>query len=259
LSVVNRPPIDDSTNLLLVRRALEAGRGIDLTGCVYESAPRPDGGAPFTPPYYHLLAGLVRSERLTRILEIGTFHGGATLSMAQGVDDDLRDELDVCTVDVVRLNERALARPGIRRVLGDALRADIRRQVVGSFDRHIDLLFVDAGHDYRQTWEHIALYANRLKPRFIVVDDIRLNRSMRRLWAALTQVPSANPLDLSELVDRSGPGFGVLVPSYPCHFDEMGGVRRAAWMTYWRVGRVISRLLPPKLSEQVRLALRGGR
>ena len=75
----------------------------------------------------------------------------------------------------------------------------------------------------------------------------------------LTAVPCANALDVSELVDRAGPGFGVLIPSYPCHFDEMGGVRRAAWMAYWRYGRVISRLLPAKLSEKVRLALRGGR
>jgi predicted O-methyltransferase YrrM len=251
--------MDDSTNLARIQHALDVGRGIDLSGCVYESTPRSDGIAPFTPGYYHLLAGLIRSEQLTRILEIGTFHGGATLSMAEGVDDDVRDELDVCTVDVVRLNEQALARPGIRRVLGYGLRREIVEQVVGSFDRHIDLLFVDAGHDYRQTWEHIAVYANRLKPRFVVVDDIRLNKSMRRLWTELTAVPCANALDVSELVDRAGPGFGVLIPSYPCHFDEMGGVRRAAWMAYWRYGRVISRLLPSKLSEKVRLALRGGR
>jgi hypothetical protein len=61
----------------------------------------------------------------------------------------------------------------------------------------VDLLFVDIVHGYHQTKRALGLFANRLKPRVIVMDDIALNAGMRTLWAELADVhPAADVSDL---------------------------------------------------------------
>ena len=54
-----------------------------------------------------------------------------------------------------------------------------------------------------KTLENVSVYANRLQPRFILLDDIRLNAQMRRLWTDLGRWDLGELHDLSDLVDRA--------------------------------------------------------
>ena len=233
---------------------VEVGRGIDLSACRYRS----NHDAP-TPPYYHLLAGLVRVTGATRILEIGTFHGGATMSMALGVDPAAdRHDVQIATVDVVRRNDPGFADfPHVHRVISDSLARSTGDGVVDHFDQHIDLLFVDSGHDYRQAFENVAVYGNRLKPTYVVLDDIRLTRSMAKMWADLPALVPGDAHDVSAEAGREKAGFGLVEVDYPHVWPEMGSVRHAAWSAYWWLGRTAMPRVPAGARNRVRRIVRG--
>lgn len=231
---------------------MSVGSTIDLSDCRY----RPGTDAPM-PPYYQFLAGLVRASDASQILEIGTFHGGATSAMASAFGASI-SEPRIVTIDVVELNTAGLAGfPAVRRIIRDSLSPVTVREVAQSFTGHIDILFVDSGHDFRQAFENLAVYGNLLKPRYIVLDDIALNRSMTRMWAKVERLAAGATHDVSEVAGRTNVGFGLIEPSYPFRWPEMHPVRLGAWRAYWGLARLVMPRLPDSFQSRVRSIFRG--
>ena len=145
----------------------------------------------------------------------------------------------IVTVDITRHNEAALALvPTVVRVQGHSLAPATIQAICSGFEKNgpgsIDLLFVDSRHEYRHTLENIAVYANRLKPKVIVVDDINLTEGMRKLWREIVRLDAGESVDVSHLVDRIDAGFGVIECRYPFRWPELGRVRREALRTFER-------------------------
>jgi len=197
---------------LICEEAMKEGLKMDLTGCNYG---KPAGPHPFLKrptSYYYFLAGLVRSRRMTRILEIGTHFGGSIMSMNRGLSGEDLPKSRLVTVDIEDKNQDALKEfSNIQRITGDSLDGDVIERVVGSFEKPIDLLYIDSLHEYDHTKKNMDIYGERLRPRFIVLDDIRQCDSMRRLWSALTQEFKERAFDASDIAMRPGAGFGVII------------------------------------------------
>lgn len=191
-----------------------AAAAIDLSGCGY-GAPHWEGPFVDTPcAYYFFLAGFVAQLPCTRILEIGSHYGGAIFSMARAVEHrGLSPSAEIVTVDCVDQNTNAFRDNRIvRRVLGDCFNPELARRVQASFTAPIDLMFIDAVHDLESTKRCIELYRPLVAPGLIVLDDIRLNASMKTLWSELSAVYGQNAIDITDVSRRgSTVGFGLLV------------------------------------------------
>ncbi|MGZ5921743.1 MAG: class I SAM-dependent methyltransferase [Rhizomicrobium sp.] len=198
----------------IVEQAWAQGQNIDLSTVGYGPAHWNDGkkfyDTPF--PYYFFLAGFVRSQNCKRIFEIGTHFGGSTNAMLRGVADP--SEARLVTVDVTDLNPTLHQTPGIVKVIGDANSEGVIKMAVATMgDAPIDLLYVDAAHDFVPTLVNLGLYILLLKPRFVVIDDIVLNDGMRSLWnvVRVTQGASAiNCADVVSAIREPNVGFGLL-------------------------------------------------
>lgn len=235
----------------LLERALDAGRALDLSDCVYGPPHWKGEFVAHGAPYYAFLAGLMRVLELERAFEVGTHYAGAAIALAKGVPEGRRGV--VVTSDVTDLNRAGTDRyPAIVRVQGDSLAPRVVDRIVSCFDRHIDLLYVDTVHTYRATYENVAVYANRLKPRFIVLDDIRLNPDMRALWRDLGRLEPGTLLDVSELVEREDAGFGVIECRYPFTFPESPLLVREAWRGAFALRRAARAVLPQPLKDAAR-------
>ena len=104
--------------------------------------------------------------------------------------------------------------PGIIKIIGDANSEGVIKMAVATMgDAPIDLLYVDAAHDFVPTLVNLGLYILLLKPRFVVIDDILLNDGMRSLWnvVRVTQGASAiNCVDVVPAIREANVGFGLL-------------------------------------------------
>jgi predicted O-methyltransferase YrrM len=207
-----------------MRRAWAAGGDVDLAGLEYGPAEWAGGFSHELPGYYRLLAGLVRAHRFARVCELGTHYGGATAALARGMAADGM----IVTVDVSALDSPALeGERRVQRVCGDALSAAVVDDVARRFTADVDLLFVDIVHGYHQTKRAVGLYANRLRPRLIVLDDIHLNGGMDLLWRELAATSPS--FDATALCSRGAPGFGVLAPPPGARFHEGDAWRARLW------------------------------
>jgi len=230
---------------------MRAGEQIDLDGCVYgewrgDFVREPHG-------YYYFLAGLVRTQGFTRILEIGTHFGGATMAMSRGIEPGAQSDARLVTLDVTRFNDENLREVAcIRRVQGDSLDSRVVARACAMFDGPIDLLYVDSRHEHRETLQNLAVYANRLRPKMIVLDDINLNESMRDLWARLQTASGGRTTDVSALVRRKSAGFGVIECTHPHHWPELRGVRRTGWMAFRSARRVVGPHVPARGKQLLR-------
>jgi len=196
---------------VLCQEVMDVGMKIDLSDCHYGET---TGSCTFLnrpTNYYFFLAGLVKLKRLTHILEIGTNSGGSIMSIAKGLRKDNVANSRLVTVDIVLKNDDGFKRyPNIRRIQGDSLVEDVVRKVVESFDRNIDLLYIDSLHEYEHTRKNLDIYASKLKPRYVVLDDIRQCDDMRRLWNELEKEFGENAFDASNIAIRKGAGFGII-------------------------------------------------
>jgi predicted O-methyltransferase YrrM len=232
---------------------LRVGLDIDLGAPVDDG--RDDARLVRPPRYYHFLAGLIRSRGFHRIVEIGTYYGGSTLAMSRGIADEDRGTARIVTIDIVNLNEALLRLdPIIRRITGDSLDPRVVDRACAEFDGPIDLLFVDSFHQRRETLQNIAVYANRLHPDVIVLDDIRLNRSMRRLWTELASRRRGAIVDVSELVRRVSAGFGVIEcgGAKAADWPEVRGPRLRAWLAWRRTHRLVDHAVPEPVQRVMR-------
>jgi len=195
----------------ICEEAMSVGMKIDLSSCPYGET---TGSCAFInrpTSYYFFLAGFVKLQRLTHILEIGTNYGGSVMSINKGIDEDDIAGSQLVTVDVVRKNDEGFKRfPHIKRIEGDSLDEEVVREVVNSFDKEIDLLYIDSLHEYEHTRENINIYAGKLNPRYVVLDDIRQCDDMMKLWSELKAEFQDNAFDASDVSIRKGAGFGII-------------------------------------------------
>ncbi len=191
-----------------------AKQNIDLSGCYYGE---PFRKGPFVDKpcsYYFFLAGLVAQLRCSRILEIGTHFGGSIFSMARGVGySGLVQTADVITVDVKESNSEAFrTNELVIRILGDCLDDDVVQHVTQSFSGPVDLMFIDAVHNYEHTNRCLQRYSPLVSPRLVILDDIRLNPSMESLWKYRVVSCGDRAIDITDYSHREkNVGFGLLI------------------------------------------------
>ncbi len=197
----------------VVRRAWAAGAAIDLADLSYgpsHSANRRqiDGAH----PYYFFLAGLVRSEKCQRIFEVGTYCGGSIMAMARGIADPTNARL--ATVDIADAGSKIDCGVAIETFIGNANSEHVLKSVLAYFGPEpIDLLYLDGEHAFLPTITNVGLYASMLRPRYVVLDDILLNESMRSAWSALRCSYAGALVDCIDVVPEIRPatcGFGLL-------------------------------------------------
>ena len=192
-------------------KAMSEGLKIDLTGCSYGET---TGCCPFInrpTNYYHFLSGLVRSERLTYILEIGTHFGGSIMSMSRGLSFKNISKSRFLTVDITRKNDRGFREyPHIKRIQGDSLDEKVIKEAIEYFDRPIDILYIDSLHEYGHTKKNMEIYGGSLNPKYIILDDIRQCTSMQKLWREIIREFGESAFDASEISIRKGAGFGII-------------------------------------------------
>lgn len=206
---------DRSTLLQAIDSAYECGKeNVDLTGCYYG---KPHRKGPFidTPhEYYFFLAGLVARLRFSRILEIGAHFGGSIFSMARGVEyGGLVQSAELVTVDRRDTNSESFrSNQVVKRILGDCLNRDIAQKVGSSFTGKIDLMFIDAIHQYEHTNRCLQQYLPLVSPWLVILDDIRLNPSMEKLWENLSATYGDRAIDITDCSRREKDvGFGLLI------------------------------------------------
>jgi hypothetical protein len=208
--ITSPPPLDD-----VIRKAWTVGQSIDLSNGYgpAEAQWKVDGGFLRTPePNYFFLAGLVRSQKFMRILEIGTHHGGSILSMMRGIVS--AEESKIVTVDITDINPALHTFSGLTKIIGDANTEEIIQRVIMSLgDEPIDLLYIDADHRFLPTLTSFGVYSMLLRPRMIVMDDIVLNESMRAMWNVVRVAYGAEAIDCVEVIPKirsSACGFGLV-------------------------------------------------
>lgn len=198
----------------LVRQAWTTGQTFDLTGVGYgpQHWHGDDRFVTAPAPYYFFLAGLVRSQQCSRILEIGTHHGGSAIAMLRGVVSE--EAARIVTVDITDLNPAIRSMVGIAKIVGDANSEPVIKQIIVALgDKPIDLLYIDAAHKFLPTMMNLGLYVLLLRPRLVVIDDIALNDSMRSLWSAICATLGAhaiNCVDVVSAIRSPSVGFGLL-------------------------------------------------
>ena len=205
----------------ICEEAISEGQRIDLSGCNYGETTGCCSFLNRPPSYYYFLAGLVRSQRMTHILEIGTHCGGSIMSMSRGLSKIGRIRSKFVTVDLERKNEDGFREYShIERITGDSLEENVIKKVRGRFTRSTDLIYIDSLHEYEHVKKNIEIYAKPLNPRYIALDDIRQCDSMRKLWSMLTREFKERAFDASDIAIRKGAGLGVIYP-FPTPVSEM--------------------------------------
>ena len=230
---------------------MATGAQLDLHDCAYGEWRGDFVSSPHR--YYYFLAGLVRTLGFTRILEVGTHYGGATTAMSRGIEADRASETFIVTLDITHLNADKLSRiEGLQRITGDSLQGRVIDDVCRRFAGPIDLLYVDSRHERVETLQNLAVYANRLQPEVIVLDDIHLNESMRALWRQLVSLGIGRTTDVSTLVDRKSAGFGVIECTRPYGWPELRGVKRSAWSAFRQARKVVGPHVPARGKQLIR-------
>ncbi len=244
---------------IICEQAMSEGQAIDFSDCIY-GEPHWKGEFINKPVnYYFFLAGLVRFQRLTYILDLGTPFGGSIMSMSKGLYKEDASKSRLVTVDTTYKNSEGFKKyPQIKIIKGDILNKGIAEKIVESFDRNIDLLFIDSNHNYGHVKAILSIYGKRLHPKYVVLDDILLNNSMRRLWNELVRKIKHNVFDATEKVKRENVGIGILalhqVPEaiYVCQKFWL-----KAYLAKMRIYRLITSITPESLKQQIRKALWG--
>jgi predicted O-methyltransferase YrrM len=177
----------------LVKSAIDAGSDVDLSGCVY-------GRNQILPSYYLFLAGLVYSQKLSKILEVGTFMGGSSLAMFKGASSLSAVTPHIVTVDLEQRNvDQILGVPQIHRVIGNPLALPVLDLIVNDFGPDgIDFLFLDSTKVGRIVLSQFFVLSALLRPRFVVLDDITLNPSMVKMWDMICRRYKENSMNLAE-------------------------------------------------------------
>ena len=133
-----------------------------------------------TQPYYFILAGFIEYFNITNVIEIGTHKGGSGLAMMKS-----NNNLQLLTIDVEEHNmaiERLNKYKTCKRLIGDSLSTNIQQKVNEYFIKSgKTLLYIDALKDGKWIEKNIEFY-KFIKPDYIIIDDITINKSMKKWW-----------------------------------------------------------------------------
>jgi predicted O-methyltransferase YrrM len=198
----------------ILERAYEfALQHIDLTGCSYGKPHWPGPYIDRPQLYYYFLAGLVALRRSSRVLELGTHFGGAIFSVARAMTYQGNPSPEIVTVDLRARNTDAFnVNPAVTRLIGNCLDPAVAERVGKSFSGPVDVMFVDVTHEYEHTKRCLDIYVPLVAPALVILDDIRLNSSMARLWTELSNAYGDRALDITECSRREPDvGFGMLL------------------------------------------------
>jgi cephalosporin hydroxylase len=198
----------ESELAFICRTAIEAGRQLDLTGCYHEI----EGQHAYEVcNYYPLLAGLALTQGMTQYLDVGTRYGGSVLSVRKALENR-PGNIRLITIDIIDRNSEELPKyPDIVRLFGDSINPQIVHTVHQNFDPPVDMIYLDAVHTYEHTKANVDLYAASLNPKFLVMDDIFLNDSMKKLWSEMAERFQPDRIyDASQLTTRIHCGIGVI-------------------------------------------------
>lgn len=176
-------------------KAMENGKTLDLSGCFYTPAKKNS-----IPMYYYFLAGLIKEIEATQVLEVGTYYGGSSRAMATAMNVGGK----VITLDVE--GKKLLRHPQVTYVKGNSQELPIIKKVCSFFIPPIDVIYLDSVHTYIHTMNDFYSY-NRLNPKYVIFDDIKLNPQMIKAWGDLSA--RFNALDIGSLVNRKC-GFGII-------------------------------------------------
>lgn len=203
----------------LVRAAWDIGQQIDLSGIGYGRIHWGDRKQIRNQPdaYYYFLAGVARLLRAQGAIEIGTHCGGSARALWSGIADE--EGGLIVTVDITQESDEHLAAyPRIKKVMGDANRPEILRNVAGQIgDKPVDILFVDADHTFMPTYLNYCMYSTAFRPKIAIFDDAVRNESMREAWHFISRsVPSGDAVNAADIVpdirpQAANPGFGVVL------------------------------------------------
>lgn len=134
-----------------------------------------------TQPYYNILAGFIEYFNISNVIEIGTHKGGSGLAMMKS-----NNNLQLVTIDVEEHTmaiERLNKYDTCKRLIGDSLSTEIQDNVKEYF-KNINgktLLYIDALKDGKWIEKNIEFY-NFVKPDYIILDDITINKDMKKWW-----------------------------------------------------------------------------
>lgn len=204
----------DDALAVIVRSAWNEGQTIDLSNVGYGPAHWDNGNKPCDKPmpYYHFLAGFVRSQNCKRIFEIGTHFGGSIISMHRGITEPSKAQ--IITVDISNINPAIHHMPGVTKITGDANSDGVIKLTAAAMGGEpIDLLYIDAAHEFGPTMINLGVYIFLLQPRFVLIDDIVLNDEMRSLWNAVCATRGSNAINCADVVPEirtPNVGFGLL-------------------------------------------------
>jgi len=137
------------------------------------------------------------------------------MAISKGLHEDDIAKSRIVTVDITRKNENGFSEYShIKRIQGDSLSNEVVEKAIKSFDGEVDLIYIDSVHEYEHTRNNINIYAGKLNPRYLVLDDIRQCDDMRRLWSELKEEFGDNTFDASDVSIRKGAGLGVIKWNY---------------------------------------------
>ena len=165
-------------------------------------------------PYYYFLAGFAHHYSCSRILEIGTHFDGSIQAIRRGICPELIQQSKLLTVDITDLNPTIHQIPRLQKLTGNANSRVIVEQIVVYFrGQPIDLLYIDADHHFEPTLTNVGIYCTLLRPSFIILDDIVLDKRMTALWNVFHVAFGANAVNCADVVPGvrpTGCGFGPL-------------------------------------------------
>lgn len=193
--------------------ALKAGAAIPLGDIAYGPAHWEKSGVlAQAPAYYYFLAGFVKSLGLTQIVEVGTWFGGSTQALERGLEGPGK----IVTIDICQHNPDGLTPfDKIKRITGDAASPAVLNDIAAEIAPTIDLLYLDGDHRYESNRDILRLYGPRLRPRWVIMDDIHWQWSMEKLWAQVLKYHAPYALDAGtewgfRCPGKNGNGFGVI-------------------------------------------------
>ena len=155
--------------------------------------------------YHAFLYLLAKHFEPTRIVELGTYRGESTKYMARGAPD-----AEILTIDV---------NPDATRWINDVppVFANIRAETCNCvfyyeniYDKTpIDLLFIDANHDYSLTMFNFDNWGSCVTAGgLIVLDDLHLDIEMDKVYHELVENRGLSIIDISEVHKT---GMGVII------------------------------------------------
>lgn len=218
-----RVPIDlrDCSMKALAKRAWAERESFNLKGIDYGKPHWLNASetaiAPHTYPYYYFLAGMVKVTGALKIVEVGTHQGGSARAMAKALESSEGGK--IVTFDITPDGSQLFeGHKVIRAYTCDANSEEAFNHVIEHFgEPRIDLVFIDAVHEFWPTLMNVLIYAEICAARFLVLDDITLNPGMERLWELLrSRYGRKNVIDVTEIDENirrpwiSAPGFGVV-------------------------------------------------